>query len=83
MEADTHKVHSLPGPVDQRSSQLRQDLELMKEYLLVCVRREDWHGVMDASADIREIVARLSMLAPTPGDGRSTAASSNRPSPDG
>lgn len=43
--------------------QLRDDLALMKRYLQMCVRKEDWHGVMDASADIREIVAKLSMLS--------------------
>lgn len=35
----------------------------MKKYLIMSVRKEDWHGVMDASADIREIVAKLSVLA--------------------
>lgn len=42
--------------------QLEADLMLMKEYLQMCFRKEDWHGVMDASADIREIVAKLSVL---------------------
>lgn len=67
MDTDPQKVHPLSGPAEQRSSRLRQDLALMKEYLLLCVRKEDWHGVMDASADIREIVARLSMLEPDGG----------------
>lgn len=67
MDADPQKVHPLSGPTAQRSSRLRQDLALMKEYLLLCVRKEDWHGVMDASADIREIVARLSILEPDGG----------------
>lgn len=44
------------------AEQLRSDLLLMKGYLQMCVRKEDWHGVMDASADIREIVAKLSVL---------------------
>ncbi|HEY9546071.1 MAG TPA: hypothetical protein VIR56_08685 [Solimonas sp.] len=43
--------------------QLRSDLLLIKGYLQMCVRREDWHGVMDAAADIREIVAKLAVLA--------------------
>lgn len=44
------------------AAQLRKDLSLMRDYLVMCVRKEDWHGVMDASADIREIIAKLSML---------------------
>jgi len=48
--------------LDAKARQLRDDLALMKRYLQMCVRKEDWHGVMDASADIREVVARLSML---------------------
>lgn len=62
MDADAQRIHELRGP-GQRASGLRRDLELMKDYLRMCVRKEDWHGVMDASADIREIVAKLSMLA--------------------
>lgn len=48
--------------VDEERLQLERDFALMKEYLLMCFRKEDWHGVMDASADIREIVAKLSVL---------------------
>ncbi|MES2490181.1 MAG: hypothetical protein V4607_10340 [Pseudomonadota bacterium] len=47
---------------DQEKRQLERDFVLMKDYLLMCVRKEDWHGVMDASADIREIVSKLSIL---------------------
>lgn len=63
MENDTQKIHALHEPDDQRAAALKRDLVLMKDYLLMCVRKEDWHGVMDASADIREIIARLGMLA--------------------
>jgi hypothetical protein len=42
--------------------QLEADFELMRVYLQMCVRKEDWHGVMDASADIREIVAKLTVI---------------------
>ncbi len=45
---------------------LESDFDLMKNYLQMCVRKEDWHGVMDASADIREIVAKLSLLKLAP-----------------
>jgi len=47
---------------EQEKHQLEKDFVLMKDYLLMCFRKEDWHGVMDASADIREIVSKLSIL---------------------
>jgi hypothetical protein len=62
MNADNHTVHPIRETLENRAGQLRQDLQLMKDYLIMCVRKEDWHGVMDASADIREIVAKLSMI---------------------
>ena len=34
----------------------------MKKYLLLKYDEEDWHGCMDASADIREIEAELKCL---------------------
>lgn len=52
-------------PIRSRSTSiesLESDFLLMKDYLQMCVRKEDWHGVMDASADIREILAKLSVL---------------------
>lgn len=48
--------------LDSERLQLEKDFALMKDYLLMCFRKDDWHGVMDASADIREIVAKLSIL---------------------
>lgn len=63
MDVENHIVQQFPDRLAQRSGQLNKDLDLMKDYLLMCFRKEDWHGVMDASADIREIVAKLSMLA--------------------
>lgn len=48
--------------VDQQRVDLERDCALLKEYLLMCFHKDDWHGVMDASADIREIVAKLSVL---------------------
>ena len=62
MEAEAKTVRPIRETLEIRGTQLKQDLQLMKEYLLMCVRKEDWHGVMDASADIREIVAKLSVL---------------------
>ena len=62
MEAEAKTVRPIKETIEMRVAQLKQNLQLMKEYLLMCVRKEDWHGVMDASADIREIVAKLSVL---------------------
>lgn len=47
---------------EQGRRQLERDFVLMKDYLLMCFHKDDWHGVMDASADIREIVAKLSII---------------------
>lgn len=47
---------------EQKRRQLERDFALMKDYLLMCFQKDDWHGVMDASADIREIVSKLSVL---------------------
>ena len=34
----------------------------MEEYLDLRRQMRDWHGVMDAAADIREIEAKISVL---------------------
>lgn len=34
------------------------DVEIMKEYLLLKFRESDWHGVMDAAADLRDIMSK-------------------------
>lgn len=54
----------MPLPRDPRAlrTQLEADFALMKDSLQMCLRKEDWHSVMDALADLREIVARLSVL---------------------
>ena len=62
MNVETQTVRPIRDPIEKRLVQLKQDLHIMKDYLMMCARKEDWHGVMDASADIREIVAKLSML---------------------
>lgn len=58
-ETNVYPIRS-KNPVSAEA--LDTDLLLMKDYLQMCVRKEDWHGVMDASADIREILAKLSVL---------------------
>jgi hypothetical protein len=42
--------------------ELTQDREVLKNWLGYCLRQEDWHGVMDAAADIREIEAKIEVL---------------------
>lgn len=41
--------------------QVQEKIELMKKYLLMKFYEEDWHGVMDAAADLRELVVKLNM----------------------
>ncbi|WP_428309546.1 hypothetical protein [Hydrocarboniphaga sp.] len=65
LEARTASALKVVSPMS-RTEQLEADLALMKDYLQMCFRKEDWHGVMDASADIREIVAKLSVLREMP-----------------
>jgi len=43
--------------------ELQQDKETLRNWMGYCLKREDWRGVMDAAADIREIVAKLEILA--------------------
>jgi hypothetical protein len=38
----------------------------MVSYLLLKVKKEDWHGVADAAMDIREIVSKLDVLKKLP-----------------
>jgi hypothetical protein len=39
--------------------ELIKEKEGMVQYLLLKVKKEDWHGVADAAMDIREIDAKL------------------------
>lgn len=41
---------------------LRTEVDLMERYLQLRLRLRDWHGVMDAAADIRELEAMISCL---------------------
>jgi len=36
----------------------KTDKKIMVDYLLLCVDREDWHGVSDAANDIRVLEAQ-------------------------
>lgn len=62
MRTEIQNIQKVKCPVPKSAEELQQDLRIMKDYLAMCARKEDWHGVMDASVDIREIVAKLSVL---------------------
>ena len=42
--------------------ELISDRQTLVNWLHYCLKRLDWHGVMDAAADIREIEAKLRLL---------------------
>lgn len=37
-------------------------LAVLEEYMKMVHQKSDWHGCMDASADIRECIARIEVL---------------------
>jgi len=41
---------------------LTEQIDAMKDYLALVTARGDYHGVMDAGADIRELTARRSVF---------------------
>lgn len=47
---------------EQKIAQLLGAREIMKEYLLLKLREEDWHGVQDAGSDLRDIESELAGL---------------------
>lgn len=49
--------------MEQREVALREQREQMIGYLLLKVKANDFHGVADAAMDIREIDAKLEVLA--------------------
>lgn len=48
--------------IECRLQEIRNSLRVMQEYLDIRTINEDWHGVMDASADIRELLAEQRAL---------------------
>lgn len=40
----------------------KKHLAVLEEYMKMVHQKGDWHGCMDASADIRECVARIEVL---------------------
>jgi hypothetical protein len=53
-----------PEQIAEEQALLVKRREFLLSYLdEVCRREEDWHGVMDASADLREVEAKLGVIA--------------------
>lgn len=48
--------------IQELIAKLKADVELMKSYLQMRFSMSDWHGVMDAAADIRELEAKIRTL---------------------
>lgn len=48
--------------IQAKLAQLNTELHIMKDYMIQRQSNQDWHGVMDAACDIREITAKLSVL---------------------
>lgn len=46
----------------EKIAELKADKQTLRDWLDYCLKREDWHGVMDAAADIREIEAKIEVL---------------------
>lgn len=42
--------------------QLQHRIRVMERYMRVRLAMRDWHGVMDAAADLRELEAQLNLL---------------------
>lgn len=42
---------------------LLDQIELLKKYLLMKFEQGDWHGVMDAAADLRELQVKRDTMA--------------------
>ena len=45
-----------------RQLHLERRREVLLEYLDSVIREQDWHGVMDAAADLREVEAEMKGL---------------------
>jgi hypothetical protein len=48
--------------VNERIEELEECVKALWQFLHVCIKRYDLHGVMDASADIRELEAEIRCL---------------------
>jgi hypothetical protein len=41
---------------------IREQIAVMERYIALRLAMRDWHGVMDAAADIRELEAKLGVV---------------------
>ena len=48
--------------VQMMLEEVRRQLVVMRSYLEMRVDMQDWHGVADAAADIRELIAKEQVL---------------------
>lgn len=48
--------------ITQKISDIDRHLNVMHEYLSMRSQTQDWHGVMDSSADIRELTVEKKTL---------------------
>jgi len=46
----------------EKMEKLRESILVMEEYMRIRMAMRDWHGVMDAAADLRELEASLRTL---------------------
>lgn len=44
----------MSSPLTIRPLDTHEQYRILKEYLLVKIHQEDWHGVTDAAVDLRE-----------------------------
>ena len=48
--------------IKRKINKLKDQYELMNEYLLLKLEEKDYHGVEDAASDIRDIVSAITAL---------------------
>ena len=46
----------------EKMEKLRESIVVMEEYMRIRMEMRDWHGVMDAAADLRELESSLRTL---------------------
>ena len=60
----TSTIRPIMGKRDHEANdRMRAEVATLRTYLTQRMSRGDWHGVMDAAADIREIEAGLQILS--------------------
>lgn len=48
--------------LDEEKYKILKDIAVLKEYLLMKFHQGDWHAVMDAAADLRELTIKKDLL---------------------